>query len=200
MKKQTGWVVGVTLILFTSLGLLGGPAEAKERHSRHHASLEQITLQQAAAESSDETSHFGLGFSTYSGALSTNVFPSFSSAITGILEFSSKDSLQVFFSLPRTDGGLALGGAGLYKRTISQGQNAGFHVGGGLGMATTNGTFGLSITAIGGFHFNLPGVSKVQVHLDGGPSFTLQNSTPSRTDFSLAALSPAFGASILYRF
>jgi hypothetical protein len=59
----------------------------------------------------------------------------------------------------------------------------------------------MNISAIGGFHFELPGISHVMFHLDGGPTFNLVNTSPNTTtNFQVGALSPALGASVVYVF
>src|SRR6185312_4797178 len=110
------------------------------------------------------------------------------------------DTIQGFFSIPLTNP-FNLGANFFYKRTVAESHGAGFHVGGGFGMADTNlgtgASFSLHLTAIVGLHLEIPGVEHVTIHLDGGPAYNLVNTSPiTTTGFQVSALSPALGASV----
>ncbi len=148
----------------------------------------------------ERASSLGAGFSTIQNAVPGNV-----PAFTITYDLASTDLLQGFFSIPQTNF-LNLGGALFYKHTLTQSRGAGFHIGAGAGLGILNtglgGTFSMSLTALGGFHFQLPGIPHIIVHLDGGPNFTVLNTNPiaTQTNFQFGGLSPALGASILYLF
>lgn len=164
-----------------------------------------VHYSQAAPDSPNPESEpfrFGLGFSTLQ-----NVIPQRTGTLTGIFNFNSLDALQLFLAIPQTSPAFNLGGAVFYKRTIAESQNAGFHLGGGVGLAdvsqsgVTGANFGMNFTVLAGFHFQLPSIPHIVVHLDGGPSFSFYNTSPtSKTNFTLTPLSPALGLSILYFF
>jgi hypothetical protein len=195
-----------SLVTLTLLGMHALSAEAREKTGRKQVLRDESTLEysQSAPESTYTTSRatrFAVGFSTISSTI-----PGATAAITGVVDFDRYNALQAFFSIPQTSP-FNIGGAVLYKRTISESRGAGFHVGGGLGLANVNGgglggaAFALNLSAVGGFHFEMPGISHVMVHLDGGPTFNLINTSPSTTtNFQVGALSPALGASVVYIF
>ena len=154
---------------------------------------------------SSSTHTCGVGLSTLNVMPFTSI-GGFASAtsITGITSLTNVDLIQAFFSIPQTSP-FNIGAMGLYKRIIMESQNAGLHVGGGLGLASVNtgieGSFALSLTAIGGIHFRLPGIPQLEAHLDGGPTFYSVTTSPRTTNnFLVSALSPALGLSVLYLF
>ncbi len=185
-----------------------GAAFAVESHEASHKKAgkkhvikedSSLSYSQAAPESTYSASkpmNYALGFSTIQSTI-----PGSTSAITGIVDFDRYNTLQAFFSIPSTSPYFNIGGAAIYKRTIAESRGAGFHVGGGLGMANQNNNFAMNLSAVGGFHFELPGLSHVMVHLDGGPTLALVNPLPgATTSLQMGALSAALGASILYVF
>lgn len=200
----------VFLGVFLATWCFSYTVQAKERsNQKKHVKTEptesSIEYSQAGLESTYSTrsgNKWEVGFSTVQ-----NTIPNAGiGALTGIYEFDPYNAVQVLFSIQNTSPFNA-GGAGVYKRTIAQTRTAGFHVGGGIGMASVkvNGLntafFAMNLSAIVGFHFELPGVPHVAVHLDGGPTLNVINSSPvSTTSFQVGALSPALGASILYIF
>ena len=192
LKKES-----IAVLAGVSLLLTGNTSFAKTH--KHSSTDETIKYSQAATEA-DEGGRFGLGFSTIGFNGLQN------SSFTGVYTMNRDDLLQGFFSIPQTTP-FNMGGAVLFKHTLVSSSNAGFHVGGGFGLASiNNGGFsganlGLNFALVAGFHFELPGVPHVVVHLDGGPNFSLINTNPnSQTNFSMTALSPALGASVLYLF
>jgi hypothetical protein len=199
-KMKLSHLLSLSLVIFTSIG---GLAEARDKnvHKGSHSDDNSIEYSQSAESSynmSSET-HYGLGFSTIQNSL-----PGGAAALTGIVEFERVNAVQAFFSIPTTTP-FNIAGVVLYKRTIVTSKGAGFHLGGGFGLASVNQGYGASflmnLTAVAGFHFEMPGIPHVLVHLDGGPSLNLFNSSPTTgTSFQVGALSPALGASVLYVF
>jgi hypothetical protein len=210
--KQTKLVI--LGILLSIIALPAAEAREHTHKKRTSHAEEAIEYGQAAPESvytATRADQFGLGFSTYQNAPTNQNSSTLigTAAITGIYNLSNLDQIQGFFSIPQTSPFNVTFGS-LYKRTISQYKGAGFHVGGGFGLGNYNTTtyndqsassFTLGISAIGGFHFEMPGVNHILVQLDGGPFFTLVNTSPNaKTNFQVGALSPALGASVLYVF
>jgi len=201
MKKMN--LVNLTVMSFLGFSIVADAASA--RTTTHRRTEESsIEYSQSATESTYSTSkglRVGLGFSTVQNSL-----PGSTAALTGIFDFDRSNMLQAFFSIPSTSP-FNIAGVVLYKRTIAESRGAGFHLGGGFGLASVNdggvagANFAMNVAAVAGFHFELPGVPHVNVHLDGGPSFNLINTSPSTyTNFQVGALSPALGASVMYIF
>ena len=189
----------ITLLVTVSLFAVSYTAEARDKSTRSDNSVRYTQAASESIYSSRGAGNFGLGFSTIQATV-----PGGTSAITATIDLSRVDALQAFFSIPQTSP-FNIGAAVLYKRTIAESRGAGFHIGGGLGMGNINTGFGsafaMNFSAVGGFHFEMPGIPHISVHLDGGPTFNLITTSPSTTtNFQIAALSPALGASILYIF
>lgn len=186
-------------------------ALAKEKGSRKSSSYSDessITYRRSEPESSSHSERFALGFSTFQSGLPAGATYFNGTSLTGIWELDRLNMIQIFFAIPRTSP-FNIGGSAFFKHSLVEHQTSGFHVGAGIGMASINGTggvaganFAMSFSAIGGFHFELPGVPHVLVHLDGGATYYFVNTSPSTStnDFNLNALSPALGASVLYAF
>lgn len=209
MKNSIQVLSTTTLMICTILGSWN--AEARDSKTRkagqgyneekplvYHQAAPRSTYFGSTAGGKEAT--WGLGFSTIQ-----NTLPGGSAAITAILNVDELNTLQGFFYLPATSP-FNIGALFLYKRTVTESRGAGFHIGGGLGMANVNdgvsgASFALNLNAVAGFHFELPGIPHVMVHLDGGPSLNVVNTSPTTTtNFQIAALSPALGASVLYVF
>ncbi len=188
----------------TALGLIG--LGFFEFGAQTLSYAESIQYSQSSTEAGNSASiaqkgRISVGFSTIQSTI-----PGSSAALTSIYDLTRADALQGFFSIPNTSP-FNIGFALFYKRTVAQSRGAGFHIGGGLGLASINGesiqgpAFAMTLSALAGFHFELPGISHVNVHLDGGPTFVLINTSPNTTtNFQVGALSPALGASIVYIF
>ena len=93
----------------------------------------------------------------------------------------------------------------MLKHTLWGTSDAGFHVGGGLGLGT-NGNFTLSLDGVVGFHYALGG-SPIVLHVDGGPVFSIQTKSGSgaagtggstQTSLSMGAFSGLLGASLVF--
>jgi hypothetical protein len=201
------------LIFILSLAVAGTfllpTAKAEQKSSRKSATQEEapIIYRRAETESSGRDERFALGLSTLQIGLpaATNFFNG--TSLTGIWELDRLNLVQVFIAIPQTSP-FNIGGSAFLKHSIVQHATSGFHIGAGIGAANLNdvGVIGpnlaMSFSAIGGFHFEMPGVPHVLVHLDGGATYYFINTSPnsSTRNFTLNALSPALGASILYAF
>jgi hypothetical protein len=210
MMKHTLFVATlVSTITFSGIFSTSSEAKEKKLQSKSQQSSE-IHYSQAEASSSHKGARLQLGLSTITNA------PAFSGAtgikggtsITGLIELSHLDSIQVFFSIPTTNVSFNFDALGMYKRTIFDDGNYGIHVGAGfglgvlnpaaLGLAASTSNVILNFTGVAGFHFEVPGAPQIKIHLDAGPSFTLLTTTPSINSFQIGALSPALGLSVLY--
>lgn len=172
-------------------------------HLADISSARAATSRRVASEATEvpstDSKRFGLGFATVQSVIPGSA----AGTVTGFFELDKMNSVQAFLSLPSTSP-FSFGVAGLYKHTISGNKASGFHIGGGIGIANiatlNSSTLGLGLNLLGGIHFELPGAPQILVNLDGGPSFTLISSSPSQSNFQLAAFSPALGASVVYLF
>ena len=165
-----------------------------------------VTYTQASPERAPTYTNrasYGVGLSTVNIVPFSNSFIfSNSTSLTGLILFGPLDRIQVFASIPRTDP-LNLSLAALYKRVLIENQNIGLHIGGGLGAGNVNtgggGNFAMGLSAIGGIHFNIPGITQLEAHLDGGATFSfLDSPTGTLKTFQIGALSPALGLSLFY--
>ena len=191
-------------LLSVFLGLTFFAASSSEAREQTHTTRYS---QSAPDEDSSPAARYiyGLGLSTVNVTAFTNI-PGFgnSTSITGIMSFTRYDMVHVFFSIPQTSP-FNIGAMGLYKRILMESQYGGLHVGGGLGLGVFNtgieANFAMNISAVAGIHFRLPSLPQLEAHLDGGPTFYVVNTSPqSSSNFQIAALSPALGLSVLYRF
>ncbi len=167
------------------------------------ASQKQTVVYEQSAPSESTDMEFAAGFSTLNPVPFGNTSLNHQS-LTAILKINEWDKIQGVFAIPGTSPFL-IGGMALYKRTLLKSQNAGLHVGGGLGIGNGNGQFGtgfaMSLTALAGFYFNIPSIPQIETHLDGGAQFTLRDDYPSSDkSFSFGALSPTLGLSVVYYF
>ena len=137
---------------------------------------------------------FGLGVGAVSKLTGTDT------ALVAQFDFSSANSVQAFAGIGGTSP-FSFGLGGLFKRTIKTFSLGGFHLGGGLGLGsgqTLKGSaFFFSVAAIGGFHFSLPGVDRIQISVDAGPVLNVLDGTANLT---LGGLSSALGLSLVYLF
>jgi hypothetical protein len=153
-------------------------------------------LNMATAAPQNPDPSFAIGLSTI------NMADFDSGSVTALLNIEDTHFLQLFLAMPRTSA-LNLGEMLLYKGTVLRSENAGVHVGGGAGMANVNHSagsiFSLNLILLGGFHFSVPGLPRIQAHLDGGFNFYVLNTTPaSQKQLSFAPLSSSLGLSIVY--
>jgi hypothetical protein len=193
------YIAGLTLVLSGGLNY----AEAKDK-SHKHSEESSITYRRSERESGGDStkSRYGFGFSTYSLPIPGTS----TAAMSGSIGLDNLNMIQVHLAIPGTSPGFNIGGSVFLKHTCYDVKGAGFHFGAGVGVADVNagGNTGahleLSFSAIGGVHFEVPGTSNLMVYLDGGPTFYLINTDPSRSSFMLAPLSSALGASILYHY
>ncbi len=112
------------------------------------------------------------------------------------LPLGAVDSLQLFFTIPRTSPSLNFSAMGLYKRTMLDHGSSGLHLGGGVGLGVLGGAFGFNVTALGGIHFDVPGISRLKVHFDAGPNLSWVSG--AGTNLTVGALSPVLGLSLFY--
>ena len=185
-NKKTALLVGLTILSMSSVSL------AKDRHSKSTQESHSVSYHQAASSSSS-SKNLGFGFSTLTGVGTT---PS----LTASLDLTEMDQVQGLFSINTTNPFQFSVGA-MYKRTVAGGQETGFHLGAGFNIGNPATLFAFNLQALAGFHFSIPGLSQVRIHMDGGPAFLFTN-TPlvSTTQFSLTSLSAALGASVIYIF
>ena len=208
MMKHTIFVATLVSTL-TFSGIFSTSSEAKEKksHSKSQQSSE-VHYSQAEASSSHKGAQLQLGLSTITNSPASYgaIGIKGGASITGLIELSRLDSIQVFFSVPTTNVSFNLDVLGMYKRTILDDGNYGIHVGAGFGLGViTTALQGpstsnviLNFTGVAGFHFEVPGAPQMKIHLDAGPSFTVLTTTPSVSSFQIGALSPALGLSVLY--
>jgi hypothetical protein len=162
---------------------------------------------QAASSSSRTSSGSGSSseLSFGAGVSSIAPIPGGGTSVSGLLNFTPLDSVQILLSMPGVQGTFKFGVEGLYKRVILGDTASGFHVGGGLGLGTT-GTFAMGIVALGGIHHNLS--SHIALAFDGGATFGITSvaatapatGSSSQADFGIGSLSSILGASIHYLF
>jgi hypothetical protein len=205
--NHTTWII--TSVFLLSHAFQVAHARDKSGRKSTHSDENPIVYRQAepeAAGDSSRGSQYSLGFSTFFSGIPGNYIPLNTSAFTGTMSLTRNDLLQAFLSIPGTSP-FNIGGSLFLKHTLVEHRTSGFHIGGGVGAANINNgsiggaNFALSFSGIFGFHFEMPGVPHVVVHLDGGPTYYMINTSPSSTNsFQMTALSPALGASILYAF
>ncbi len=187
LLKHTFFVGIVSLLaLALELSALATPP-GKSSHLVHEPVIPEST------SSSSERS-YGVGFAAVEHLTGTPT------ALTGVYQFDSYNLIQAFFAIESTSPIGRFNVAGLYKHSIIQGENAGLHIGFGLGAGNVEtdhgGEFAFAMVAVGGIHLSVPGLSNVKIHLDGGPQFSIIDSNSS---FAIRALSPALGLSLYYQ-
>ena len=201
MMKNT-LIVTTLLSTIAFSGIFTSSSEAKEKNSKSHShQSSEVHYSQAEASSSSKNYSLQLGLSTITNAANlrgATALTAGGTSITALIELTHLDMIQAFVSIPTTLTHFNLDVLGMYKRTILDDGNYGFHVGAGFGLGTFQSDFILNFMGVAGFHFEVPGAPHMKIHLDAGPSLTLINSTPSQTSFQIGALSPALGLSVLY--
>jgi hypothetical protein len=210
MIKKPILTLALISILTFALGSQALAADHSRRGTSPPAADSHSFVSESPTYSSGGSSSFALGFSTGFLATSNNVLGTHS--LAALVGLHNGDMIDLRFSLPSTSP-FNFGLGALYKHVINQHGGAGFHIGGGFGIGdvstqavngagnvVSTGNFALAFSGIIGFHFELPGVSAVSIHFDGGPSFTLITSSPSQTNFGINPLSGVLGASIFYTF
>ncbi len=208
MKKT----ITFSIFLATAVGLAALPAQAREK--ARAATERSIESAMSAPTRSGGGLSFALGLSSitpvpvFGTAAAGASYAPLAGSVTGILQFTSHDALQMFIGFPGTSGAFAFGGGAVYKRTVAGGEGAGFHVGGGFGLGTANlagnTQFALSIMGLAGIHFGVGG-TPVSFHFDAGPSFSMVTvpsvagaNTSNLTSFQMGQYSTQLGASIVY--
>jgi hypothetical protein len=191
------------VLLAACFALFNGSAEArttKRTASNNNAvTTEHLETHQAAEERySTHALSYSLGVSSISPAGGGN------GALTGFINFTNLDAVQLFLAIPGTTGGFSFGVGGLYKHTLWGNSSHGLHVGGGAGLGTVAGNFAMNLDAIAGVHYTLPNTT-VSFHFDGGAVFSLVSAGGTTgggttTNFSIGALSNILGASVVYGF
>ena len=143
------------------------------------------------------TKRWGVGF-----ASATNIIGA-DSALAAWCEVSPGNAIQGYFSVMHTTPRGAFGVGGIFKHTLVESQNAGLHIGGGLGIASvdnktaTGSAMGLFLNGVAGIHIELPSIPHVRIEFDGGPSFV---SVDGNSNFQIASVSPLLGITVLYMF
>ncbi len=142
----------------------------------------------------------GLGFAT------GNFGGTSSAAFSFWGDLDNFNSIQALLGFAQSDP-LAFGVAGIYRHTIVGSQGQGLHAGGGIELGAapksvrtaggSSSAFYVNFASVVGFHFALPGLSAVQLSLDGGPQFKI---TDGIFNFALGGLSSAMGLSVHYFF
>jgi len=175
-----------------------GLESTKRGHSDAIASRASATSSPNSVNSG--ISRKGLGFATGNfGGVSSAAFSFWA-------DLDNFNSLQALLGFAQSDP-LAFGVGGIYRRTIVGSQGQGLHAGGGIELGAapksaravggSSSAFYVSFAPIVGFHFALPGLSAVQLSLDGGPQFQIADGT---FNFALGGLSSAMGLSVHYFF
>lgn len=162
---------------------------------------------EASSVSSSAPKRFGLGLQTLNGSVGGSM-----AAVSGLIEIDSLTNIQAFATIGSTSP-FQFGVGGAARRTVSGNEHAGFHVGGLIALGTlaagstttisssgkvsssASTKFFINFTALGGVHFQIPGVEKVLVSFDGGPNLAIFD---GNTNFSIDALSPFLGFNIHY--
>jgi hypothetical protein len=162
---------------------------------------DRVTSTQSASDTASEASSdyvYGVGFATANHLTFTDT------SVTGWLELGDGNAIQAFAALGGVDP-FAFGIGGLFKRTVIGTQASGVHFGGGVGIGTTagggtssaNSNFTFALSGVAGFHFIVPNTERILINLDGGPTMTIVDDD---VDFTVGALSPVLGLSVLFLF
>lgn len=129
------------------------------------------------------------GLTTASGITQT------ATALSLGVTFNDHQWLEGHLGMSGVAGISIFGLAGQFKSTVWGETRQGVHLGGSLGMGSLGGSFFLTLGALGGLHFALPGTERFFVVFDGGPVLRVGPST----EFSVSPVSAALGFSIFYR-
>lgn len=176
-------VIGLTLLATPSAfaqGAKGSKAVASETTTEAHTHSSQ---------------QLGIGYQSQSFASPIDT------AVSVYLKLDTKNAIQGFFSVPTTSPFEFMVG-GYFKHTLSESQNAGFHVGGGAGLgvlpsATIGTGFAFMLQPIAGVHFNFSDIPHVMFSIDGGPTFSVVD---GNANFAIGGISSLLGLSIVYLF
>lgn len=142
---------------------------------------------------------FGFGISSHvGGGAITALLPAGAGAIGSSvmfeLDIEKLNAIQVYIGMI-VAGGVGFGFDAMYKRTVAGNETNGLHLGGGLGFMVAGGAFAFNLVPVGGFHFGVPGLTNLRLHLDAGPQLTI---TTGGVGFAMGALSGILGASAVY--
>lgn len=150
---------------------------------------ETITTRTTTVE---QTFPWGFGVATAPAVTETTT------AVTAYIHLDERQVVQAYFGIERTNP-FNFGVGALYKRIVAGNQAGGLHIGGGggVGSRATPSTFFFRLTGVAGIHFELPGIRNVLIQADAGPSFLASSGNNS---FSVGALSPLLGLSLVYLF
>lgn len=163
MKQQI--TVFTVLFMFTAVAL-GSSSYAEEGRRRK--------LRRAPQGSSKIViQDFGIG-----AIFESERSMGFSRGVSMTFGAGEKGAIQTYFSIPTTSP-FNFGMGGNYKYTLTGMQTMGMHVGGGIGLGSSNsgngGKFFFMFNGIAGIHFALPGTKDVLFHVDAGPSFLIND-------------------------
>ncbi len=158
------------------------------------------SIQNNAAQ---QNSTVSLGFSSINPIPTTPATVN-AGSLTALFQLTPVDSIQAFFAIPTTSGTLNLSFGGTYKRTLLGSLASGAHLGGGIGLGYS-GNFAIKLSGVLGVHHQIS-ESKLSLHFDGGPSFSVvagstsssSNSTATVTHFAITPASPILGVSLIY--
>jgi hypothetical protein len=109
--------------------------------------------------------------------------------------FSERQWLEGHVGMAGSGGVSIFGLAGQFKSTVWGEQRQGVHVGASLGLGSLAGSFFLTLGALGGLHFALPGMERFFIVFEGGPVLRVGTTT----EFLVSPVSGALGFSIFYR-
>lgn len=193
------------VLLATAFSLAAGTAAEARASKNIPSNSDSIETRASAAERSTSRVSFSGGVSSISAVPGSILF--LGGSLTGILQITHLDAIQLFLGIGATSPGFSFGVGGVYKRTLMGGESAGFHLGGGFGLGTlgqASGTgsatdFTMTIPAVVGVHFKVPNTG-VAFHFDGGAAFSLLAATSTDVNFSVGQLSRLMGASVVYEF
>ena len=186
-------------IIFVALAVSISPVSfaATKKHAQASAPTMDVTTYSRASESRSSAGEgeTALGAST-DFVLGASGVPT----LTAVFDISSQEMVQVFLGVGGTSGVFQIGLGGLFKHTVTGSKALGLHIGGGFAYANiSNGVGGsnsaITFAGVAGVHARFPGLERLALHFDAGPEVTIANSV---TNFTLGALSPALGLSIVY--
>lgn len=142
-----------------------------------------------------------MGPTTYGLGVSTLSLVPGDPTITGLINMGHQFSIQPLAAVHTTAGSFSFEAGVLGKYNVAGTHEAGLHLGGGVDMGSISGgaksVFAVAVTALAGIHASLPGLSKIQFHLDAGPGLTIIDGNSA---FALKPLSSALGLSVFYLF
>jgi hypothetical protein len=188
------------VLLALAFGIAAGTAaEARTYTTSRTYTTDHVESHAAAAEHHHSNVGFALGISSIEPiGLAGETLGS----VTGLLQLTGNDAIQLFASIPHTTPGFSFGVGASYKRLLFGTESAGFHLGGGLALGsigTAGGTdFAMELPALIGVQFNI-GNSPIAIHLDGGAAFGIYApKTGTTVNFAIGQFSSLLGASVVY--